>query len=62
MAAHTGCMVQGETLCHCADGVLNSLFSALAGPGISFVIPPLAFNIYYWKRERREACPKQIPR
>ncbi|KAK9809392.1 hypothetical protein WJX73_001610 [Symbiochloris irregularis] len=43
-------------------GTLNSLFAALAGPGISFVLPPLAFSLYYRTKARRDACPKKIPK
>lgn len=51
-----------ELLHGLADGVLNSLSSALTDPSLAYFLPCLAFTLFYWKKERREQCPKFIPR
>ncbi|CAL8463905.1 g3440 [Coccomyxa elongata] len=42
-------------------GVLNSLASGLTDPSLAFILPCLAFSIFYWKKENRDHCPKFIP-
>jgi hypothetical protein len=44
-------------------GLINSIIGALTGSMVSFIVPALAYNLYYMRSaEARVMAPKQPPR